>query len=236
MGYCAVRRRIRYFHMAHFVAKADQKHEPWCTWNNNKKTGVYGRLAKIINENKRIGIASAVPKSVWDKTPECIRQHYGWEPYTFAVRMCMMRIADWREQSRLRLPIRYIFDWEMAITQKRKEISRIFDVISKPGHEMLGQLFGVEAHGFSFDKKEIVWPLQSADILAWQMRCHMEKIWPLGHDDISLCHDGFKQLRINQEMDLGFFNEDQIEKFVKRNTEWEEQAGHPLPVWYPKPN
>jgi hypothetical protein len=43
----------------------------------------------------------------------------------------------------------------------------------------------------------------------------MRKIWPLGHDDESLCHSGFRLLREDQEMDLGFFTEAQIRKFVE---------------------
>jgi hypothetical protein len=48
------------------------------------------------------------------------------------------------------------------------------------------------------------------------MRSHMRKIWPLGHDDESLCHPGFRLLREDQEMDLGFFTQEQIEEFVTR--------------------
>jgi hypothetical protein len=218
------------FHMAHFVAKRDQQHEPFCHWDNAKKSHVYGRLSKIVNENKRVGIASAVPKDVWDRTPERIRQHFGREHYTYAVRMCMMRIAEWRKKSLISLPIQYVFDWEMKTAQKRKEISLIFDILTADEHA--AQVFGLEPQGYSFQHKEVFKPLQAADILAWQMRCHMDKIFPLGHDDVSLCHPGFRVLRENQEVDLGFFTEDQIAKFVKQNDELEAAMG-PLPVLYP---
>jgi hypothetical protein len=111
------------FHMAHFIAKRDQGHEPFCHWDNDKKDHVYARLAKIVNENKRIGIAAAVPKKVWDSTPDYIRQFYGREHYTFAVRQYMLRIAAWRKRSMISLPIQYVFDWEMKATPKRTEIS-----------------------------------------------------------------------------------------------------------------
>ncbi|MBZ5626740.1 MAG: hypothetical protein LAQ69_49895 [Acidobacteriia bacterium] len=168
--------------------KQEQNHKPWCDWDHNKKVHVYARLAKIINENKRIGIACAVPKVLWDQTPERIRQHWGREHYTFAVRMCMRRIAEWRHKSMISLPVRYIFDWEMGISQKRQEISKIFDIISAPSNEHIAELFGVEPRGYGFEHKEEFKPLQSADVLAWQMRSHMRTVWPLGHDDKSLCH------------------------------------------------
>ena len=217
------------FHMAHFVAPRAQGHKPFCDWDNTKKDHVYSRLAKIVNENKWIGIASAVPKKVWDRTPERIRQHYGREHYTFAVRMCLMRILDWREKCLISLPIRYVFDWEMSTAQKRKEISIIFDILGR--NEPMAQKFGVEPGGYSFEHKEEFKPLQAADILAWQMRCHMQKIFPLGHDEIPLCHPGFTVLREDQEMDLGFFNEEQIINFVKQNDESERIHG-PLPILY----
>ena len=109
------------FHMAHFIAKPDQDHRPWCDWDHAKKDHVYKRLAKTINENKRIGIASAVPKAALDLTPEKLRQFYGREHYTVAVRMCMLRIMHWRKRSLISLPIRYVFDFEMSSSQKRQE-------------------------------------------------------------------------------------------------------------------
>lgn len=219
------------FHMTHFTAPREQGHKPWCNWDDDKKTHVYQRLAKIINENKWTGIAVAVPKAVWDSTPERIRRHYGRQHYTFAVRMCMTAIRRWRESNFIKLPIRYTFDWEMQQTAKREEISKILDLISQPRNQAVAEMLGVEPQGYGFEHKEDFKPLQAADILAWQMRSHMRKIWPVGHDDISLCHPGFELLRRDQDMDLGFFTKEQIEKFVAQNEEREKQ-GTPLPVIY----
>ena len=219
------------FHMADFVAPNAQGHQPWCNWDDAKKKHVYARLAKIINDNKRIGIAVAVPKAIWDDTPEHIRRHYGREHYTFAVRMCMTQILRWRERSMISLPIRYVFDWEMRKTQKREEITRIFELISKPQNQPVANLLGIEPQGYGFEHKEKFKPLQAADILAWQMRSHMRKVWPLGHDDALLCHPGFALLRENQEVDLGFFTKEQVQKFVTDHYEIEKQTG-PLPPLY----
>jgi len=99
--------------------------KPWCDWPNEKKTHVYSRLARIINENKRIGVGVAVPKSLYDKVPDKIRDHYGYEHYTFAVRMCLMHILQWRVKSLISRPMKYVFDWEEPGTPKRKEISEL---------------------------------------------------------------------------------------------------------------
>jgi hypothetical protein len=53
----------------------------------------------------------------------------------------------------------------------------------------------------------------------------MRKIFPLGHDDLSVTHDGFKVLRMDQEMDLGFFTEEQIQKWVQQVQEGEALNG-----------
>ena len=219
------------FHMAEFVAPKDQGHKPWCDWSDEKKNHVYARLAKITNENKRIGIAVAVPKAVWDRTPDYIRGHYGRQHYTFAVRMCMNRIVRWRAQSMIKHPVRYVFDWEMQRTPKREEISKVLDIVARPQNWEVADQLGLEPEGYSFEHKEKFKPLQAADILAWQMRSHMRKIWRLAHDDVSLCHQGFKLLRENQEVDLGFFTEDQIDKFVSDNGALI-KAGHGLPQLY----
>lgn len=203
------------FHMADFVAPRDQGKKPWCDWDNTKKDHVYSRLANIINRNKRIGIAVAIPKIHWDEVPDWIRGHWRYQHYTFAVRMCMATIRKWREKSMINLPVRYIFDWEMRHSQKRREIEKVLDLLTvSPNHRYAGML-GLEPNGYSFEHKEAFKPLQSADILAWQMRSYMRKIWPLGKEDISLCHPGFKLLREDQPtMDLGFFTKEQIEIFV----------------------
>jgi hypothetical protein len=204
------------FHMAHFLAPREQKKKPWCDWDDSKKKRVYERLGRIINENKRVGISMAVPKALWDATPERVRRHYGRQHYTFAVRMCFNRIVQWRSKSMIRLPIRYTFDWEMQNTPKREEITRIIELIGKSQNQAVADMLGLESpQGYSFEHEEDFKPLQAADILAWQMRSHMRKIWTLGHDDVSLCHPGFHLLREDQEMELGFFTKDQIDKLVE---------------------
>jgi hypothetical protein len=142
-----------------------------------------------------------------------------------------MRIRAWRERYGISLPIRYVFDWEMDHTSKKIEITRLLDVIATPHNVEVARMLGVEPQGYSFEHASEFKPLQAADILAWQMRRHMQRIWPLRHDDESICHRGFRLLREDQEMDLGFFTEQQLEEFVKQNEEVERQ-GHQLPILY----
>jgi hypothetical protein len=218
--------------MADVMAPPRQGKQPFCNWDDDKKWHVYERLAKIINKNTRIGIAVAVPKDHWDATPDWIRGHFGKQHYTFAVRMCMNAIAKWRRASLISTSMRYVFDWEMEKTEKREEITRILDLLTKPNNQPVGDLLGLEPSGYAFEHKEQFKPLQAADILAWQMRRHMQKIWPLGHDDESRCHPGFRLLREDQHPDLGFFTKDQIQKFVADHEELRGK-GVPFPILYP---
>jgi Protein of unknown function (DUF3800) len=200
------------FHMAEFVALPENSHEPFCHWDRSKKEHVYARLAKIINQNKRIGVAVAVPKEAYDKTSETFRSRWGREHYTFAARMCLSKIAEWRTGSQITDGFQYIFDWEMKGSGKRIEISSIWDSIDPLASSQLG----TDEGGLSFQHKKNVKPLQAADVLAWQMYSHMGKIANSEQDRVELAHPGFRLLREDQEMELAFFTPKQMEKFARQ--------------------
>jgi hypothetical protein len=179
-------------------------------------------LAKIINDNKRIGIACAVPKKAYDDVlPDDLKEIYGKEHYTFAVRMCLNLILEWREKSLIRLPMQYIFDFETKHSEKRIEIEQMFDTL----HDSWREKFGIEGTGYAFQPKKEFKPLQAADILAWQMNNLMRKIPPDGEETEGMAHPNFMKLRTDQEMDLGFFTHSQLEKWVKRNLEFKAKSG-----------
>lgn len=209
------------FHMAEFIAPRDQGHEPWCHWDNVKKDRVYRRLAGIINDNKRIGIGVAVPKSVYDTVPQRIRDHYGNEHYTFAVRMCLMQISVWREKTFNSFPMQYIFDWETPGTPKHIEISAMMSNV----HEHLRPLFGLDTGGFGFQRRQYFKPLQAADVLAWQMNSYMPKIYPQGELKFDKLHPGFRLLRQDQEMNIGFLSKSNMQEWTKRIEGYEQQYG-----------
>ena len=209
------------FHMAEFLAPRDQGHEPWCNWDDAKRDRVYRRLAGIINDNKRIGIGVAVPKSVYNSVPQRIRDHYGNEHYTFAVRMCLMQISEWRAKSLISLPMQYIFDWETPGSPKHAEISAMMSNV----HERLRPLFGLDAGGFSFQRRQFSKPLQAADILAWQMNRYIPRIYPQGEINFDALHAGFRILRKDQEMNIGYFSESNMQAWINRILGYEEKYG-----------
>jgi hypothetical protein len=123
--------------------------------------------------------------------------------------------------------MQYVFDWEMSGSRKRQEISMIFDMMNKE----IEPMFGVEGGGYGFQHKEEFKPLQAADILAWQMNNHIRKVMPLGTDSLDLLHPGFRLLREDEDMDLGFFTDSQIDNFIARNEALVAEKG-PLPIRY----
>lgn len=214
-----------YFHMAEFVAPREQRHKPWCDWDNQRRDRVYNRLATIINENKRIGIGVALPKSLYDSVPERIRVHYGNEHYTFAVRMCLQQIHLWRKESLISLPMRYVFDHEDSWTPKRAEIDKLMSTV----HPQLKHLFGLDDGGaHSFESKKCFKPLQAADILAWQMHNYMPRIYPNDEtqEDVNTkLHKGFARLRMDQQMRLGFYTKKSLDAWVEKTLAFEAEHG-----------
>jgi hypothetical protein len=213
-----------YFHMSAFRAPRTQGEKPWCDWDDAKKDRVYKRLTSIINDNKRIGIATAVPKSAYDLVPEKIRRYYGREHYTFALRICLIEIHLWRERIRNFLPMQYFFDWETPGSLKRREITTAFEDM----HPDYQKMFGLDTGGFGFQKKECFKPLQAADILAWQTHKYIPKIYPNNEtqEDVNTkMHWGFGLLRRGQDLRMQFLTPSTIDAWVERLLKFEAEHG-----------
>ena len=198
------------FHMADFAAYHEKDRKPWCDWDYVKRKRVYGRIAGALNPNKRVGFGFAVPKEPFDRLlaplPEKLKDDIGRYHYTYAVRCVMGAIQQWREQSLLtNKPIQYIFDHgnlnEPEIARMWHEISRI---------HMPFERYGMEKDGYSFQCRCAFKPLQAADILAWQLNSHMQKVILAGKDDVKDMHRNMRILRENQSVDLYFMDERQL--------------------------
>jgi Protein of unknown function (DUF3800) len=202
------------FHMADFAAPRELGKKPFCDWGSDKKKRVYNRLAKIINENKRIGCGIAIPKDVFDRLvpplPESLRAEFGTQHYTCAVKTILWEIVKWRHSLGITLPIRYIFD---RMGQGRGEIIAIWDDVQR-GH-WKEKTLGMEPEGYAFENKAKFKPLQAADILAWQMNWHVRNVINAGKHDVDDAHPNFRILRLDQQMNLGFFTEENFLKTIE---------------------
>jgi hypothetical protein len=217
------------FHMVDFAASHDPSKKPFCDWDYIKRGRVYRRLAKAINDNKRIGIAFAVPQDVFNLVvptlPGWMRQRLGQYPYTAAVRFLMGAIRDWRERYGITLPMQYVFDWTTDESLKA-EVSAPWNNI--PNRDEWLRWYGIEdPKGFSFQEKAFFKPLQAADILAWQFNNHMKNVILEGKNDADNTHCNFRLLREDQEMVLGFYTEAQFRIAVEREMAFLLKRGNP---------
>ena len=221
-----------YMHMAEFVAKPDAGHKPFCDWDNTKKDRVYRKLVSIINTRARKGFGVAIPKAAFDAAaPQHFRDHNANDHYTYAVMCCIGMIGAWRAQYGVTALIQYIFDQGSP----QEQISAVWKVIANDPH--YAQKFGLGPlpDGYGFRDMRLSKPLQAADILAWQMRNHLRRLLDkykslsltTPADEVQMCHPGFRVLRQDRPMLLGFYSEDQMRKVFIDLEEYEDKYGRP---------
>jgi uncharacterized protein DUF3800 len=218
------------FHIAEFVAKPEAGHKPFCDWDNAKKSRCTEKLASIMNTRARQGFGIAIPKAALDAAaPQHFRDHYASDHYTYAVMCCIGMVADWRARYEITSPIQYVFDQGSP----QEQISAVWKLISKDPH--YAQKFGLAPAGYGFQDKKFFKPLQAADILAWQMRNHVRRLLDKyellsrvsSANEVSLCHPGFRCLREDRHMRLGFYSEEQMRKVFTDAEEYEKEHGKP---------
>lgn len=211
------------FHMAEFVAKPEAGHKPFCDWDNAKKDRVYRRLASIINCRVRKGFAIAVPKKPFDKYAiKEFKDEYAQNHYVWAARSVMGLIEQWRRQFNVTSPMQYVFD---RGSLGQKQLEQVWDDCML--YESAQERYGIVPGGVMFADKRIFKPLQAADILAWQSQNHMRRTVMVGRDpnDPRYLHEGFKQLRENRPMMLGFYSDSQVKKAFDKTKAFYKQHG-----------
>lgn len=152
------------FHMAEFVARE----KPFVGWSESKRKSVIVSLVDSINSNALGGFVSVVVKSDYDAlVTGKLREKLGRFHYTFAVQSCLAYLEVWRRQWYMDQPMDYEFD---TVNEGKHEIIDLFDDIGK---RKIATSFGIEPHGYGFRSSKRVFPLQAADILAWEGNKHM---------------------------------------------------------------
>ena len=161
---------FKVFHMTDFGARQGEFKGPeWDDTNKRKRT--LNRLIGIAKIRSRSCFSVAVQKSAYDQvilSDPVLAKICGRYHYTFAVHGCLDKVYQWRERFAKGNDLRYVFD---RMSKGKGEIIEIFDAYR--GHP--SNAFGIVDGGFSFDSKEVVRQLQSADILAWHSLQHMQE-------------------------------------------------------------
>jgi hypothetical protein len=211
------------FHMAHFVAKPDAGHKPFCDWSNEKKDRVYARLASIINCRVHKGFTIAIPKKPFDDyafaefKEEVARDHYTW-----AVRSVIGLLENYRRKFTITTPMRYVFDRGSLGQDQIESVWKHCHL-----HDSSGEKYGIVPDGVMFQNKGTFKPLQAADILAWQTQNHMRRTVMIGRDfnDLKYVHKGFRLLRDNRPMDIGFYSTEQLRTHFEKTKAFFAQHG-----------
>jgi hypothetical protein len=207
------------FHMADFVARKQQFADK--EWNDEKRDRTIRRLINIIVTRRKHGFFAAVEKEAYDaEVPEELRTRYklGNNHYTFAVRMCMGKVAKWRKRHAYKEPVQFVFD---RMSKGRGEIDAVFELALKEGEEKALRENAIQKNGWSFANKAEVLPLQAADILAWETLRYMQKVY-LATEKESV-RKSYKEL-IEVGMDPGYHNRETLKALIAHIKEREGQA------------
>lgn len=152
------------FRMADFVAHKAQFAEP--QWQDDAKRGRTIRaLISTIKLRAQVGFSAAVVKSAFDEViTDDIREKFGDNHYTLAVRLCIGLVNQWRNKYGYREPIQYVFD---RLSEGKGDIDKMFSIYVK-GKDHALQQFGIYEDCWSFQDKAQVVQLQAADIWAYE--------------------------------------------------------------------
>ena len=156
------------------------------------------------------------------------REQYAGDHYTFAVKMVLGLVEEWRASNGILAPMLYVFDRGNPEEQINEVWEKCLD------HPNAEQVYGIVPDGVQFQNKKLFKPLQAADVLAWQMQNHMRRTALIGRDpnDLSLMHEGFVRIRKKKSIDLGFFSTEQMRRMFERPVEFKQSRG----IWPWEPN
>lgn len=157
------------FHMAHFINNNKKSEFADANlWNDRRKRRVLLRLRSIINCRAAKGFAVGVNKKDYDDViPAELRPYTGEYHYSYAVRALIGWIEQWRAEQGIKEPIKYVFD-NMVKGSEKSEIELVFDNALHLDSDQ--KKYGVHPGCLSFCSRKQVFPLQSADMLAWTSR------------------------------------------------------------------
>jgi hypothetical protein len=201
------------FHMADFVGKYKQFGEP--EWQDEEKRDrTLWALIGIINARVRIGIAAAVIKSAYDEIiPADLRERLGKNHYTFAVRMCISFVEQWRKRhGYITEPIQYVFD---QMTKGKGDIEDAMKIGASGGSDGLRR-YGIYEDGWSFQSKKNVIQLQAADMWAYENYKYAMERYFAPEDQRKPVRKSYHVLRSKPHTIVRYMSRPQLEELVKK--------------------
>jgi len=178
---------IQHFHMTEFAAcrrnspcrqcqsgKISTKEHPWQKWSDEKRRNVLRRLAKALVKYTEWGVGIAHTKTDYEdhvkNSPAraLANEPIGDEQFTYAVRQCGGKLAEWRHEQGIATPLNFVFDNSSKAEQR--EIAEVFFAAAKDREKYHGgieQWFEPDEDGVSFQSRRRVPQLLAPDMVAW---------------------------------------------------------------------
>ncbi len=122
---------------------------------------------EIIKRRTNIGIGGSVLHADFDEVmPDVIKRAFG-GPYGWLAQECLVGVGHWAVEHSRPDPIQYVFE---AGARGRHQVDRMMKILSEePFYRKLARI-----GGWSFQSKECVIQLQSADWFAYEIYKHVE--------------------------------------------------------------
>jgi Protein of unknown function (DUF3800) len=150
----------------HRVAMENFKGE-FKNWSRERLVACLHNGHEIIKRRTNIGIGGSVLHVDFDEVmPDVIKRAFG-GPYGWLAQECLVGVGHWAIEYKRSDPIQYVFE---SGARGRHQVDRMMEILYKePFYRDLGKI-----GGWSFQPKESVIQLQSADWFAYEIYKHVE--------------------------------------------------------------
>jgi hypothetical protein len=153
------------FHASELVAR-NPKSE-FGTWDAGKCNRVFKRVRGICTKYGVQGMSMTVNKSDYDEVlPADFRKHSGMFHYTWAIRLLLSHLENWRTHKSPSLPFQFVFDY-MGEKRKNPRRREIVDVMDQAEENAVAKGGAGTFSNYGFGRREEVPGLQCVDALAW---------------------------------------------------------------------
>jgi hypothetical protein len=174
-GHLLMQHGLQEIHMKNFYREARAR-----GWDEAKTNAVLGDFVDVIRQSKVMGFGVGIDVKFWRGQSKERRRTFG-TAAEFAMQRVLRMMMDKLETVRMNDDVGVIFDQDRESAKPR--LGRYFNV------QDLDRLFKQRVIGISFVRADRCYPLQAADILAWQTR-----------RDLIIRNDGLERTHILKQM------------------------------------
>lgn len=155
-----LQRGIPAVHMKEWLNTAREK-----GWTSEEQKEALSDFITTIKQCRLIGFGVAVDADVWRKLPHSRRKNFG-NAQDFCFQRIMRRVVDRFAGAKDHDMVSVVFDQDFGHARRRLGLLDHLRKVDSRITNIIGSI--------SFSNSQFYYPLQAADILAWQTRRHLE--------------------------------------------------------------